>query len=369
MTTESRIDNDWVPPLLPELEVIEREGRWLCLNPRVPSWIVTRRPGALLLKMIDGESSVGDYQRLLDAHGIPSAGVAELFQVAMTARLFESPTVPRVGESWHGRKLSAIYLHLTNRCNLQCSYCYRESSPQLPIHHDASRFIAMLEYLKPYTSPHMEITFSGGEPTMHPGFREVVETSTHLGYRNVLLTNATRITDPLADFIHEHFRRAKISLDGPNEEIHSQTRGKGNFSNVIRGIEKLLARGVRVVVQVTLSKSGLPYVDEIRRVLPETPNLRVVYTPLFPMGRGAEVADEAPDNDDFYGFSTAHGGGTRYAPGRPSRGCHAGAGSLSIADTGDVYPCHLFHFDAFRLGNVFHDSFENIFSETESVPT
>jgi radical SAM protein with 4Fe4S-binding SPASM domain len=360
MMPKSRIDADWVPPVLPELKVIEREGRWLCINPRVPAWIVTKRPGALLLQMIDGASTVGDYQRLLAAHGIPSSGIPDFFQSAAAAKLFETPGMAAAG-SWKGREIKAIYLHLTNRCNLQCSYCYRESSPHLPILHDSRRFSAMLEYLKPYASPRMEITFSGGEPLMHPGFREVVETSTRLGYGNSLLTNATRITESLADFIHDHFLRVKISLDGPNEEIHSQTRGKGNFARVVKGIEKLAVRGTRLVVQVTLSKSAIPHVDKIREVLPDSPNLRVIYTPLFPMGRGTAMADDAPGNGDFYEFSTGHEWGSRYLPGRPIRGCHAGAASLSIADNGDVYPCHLFHFDGFRLGNVFHDPFEQIF--------
>ena len=360
MVAENRIDADWVPPVLPELRTMEREGRWLCINPRVPAWIITRKSGALLLELIDGKSTVGDYERILAGQGIPSAGISEFFQAALDAKLFDPPSTAGQG-SWMDRKLNAIYLHLTNRCNLQCSYCYRESSPHLPVLHDARRFSDMLEYLRPYSAPRMEITFSGGEPLMHPGFRDVVETSTRLGYRNILLTNASLINEAMADFIHEHFRRVKISLDGPNEEIHSRTRGKGNFANVVRGIGKLAARSTPLTVQVTLSKSAIPYVDEIRKTLPDSPTLRVIYTPLFPMGRGTSMADDAPDNDDFYGFSTGHGWGSRYLPGRPSRGCHAGNGSLSIADTGDVYPCHLFHFDRFRLGNVFHDPFEQIF--------
>lgn len=361
MTSERGVNADWIPPLLPELEVIERDGRWLCLNPRVPAWIVTQRPGALLLQMIDGESSVSDYERLLAAHGIPTGAVGEFFAAAAAAKLFDPASSIERRTPWPDRKLTALYVHLTNRCNLQCSYCYRESSPHLPILHDAGRFSAMFEFVKPFAAPRLEITFSGGEPTMHPGFRSVVETSSRLGYRNLLLTNATRLDADLLPFVREHFRLVKISLDGPNEEIHSRTRGKGNFDRVIRSIEKLVALGANVLVQVTLSKSALTFVRDIRAILPEAPNLKLVYTPLFTMGRGAELAPEAPDNDDFYAFAKIQGSKRRYVPGQPSRSCHAAAGSLSIAETGDVYPCHLFHFEPFRLGNIFHDPFEQIF--------
>lgn len=362
MPTESIVTPDWVVPVVPELKTLEREGRWLCLNPQVPSWIITTRPGALLLRMVDGQRTVQQYHDLLAGNGIeaPVSQLAGFFQSATDAKLFAQPRDPGAG-AWKDRKLTALYLHLTNRCNLQCSYCYRESSPHLPVLHDSRRFCDMLEFIAPFASPRMEITFSGGEPLMHPGFKDVAATAKRLGYKNVLLTNGTLITEPLADFIHDHFVRTKISLDGPNEEIHSLTRGKGNFSQVVRSIEKLAARKVRVTVQVTLSKSALPYVDEIQKVLPESPYVRLIFTPLFPMGRGAEMADDAPSNDDFYQFSTGRSWGAKYHAGVRYRGCHAGAGSLSIADTGDVYPCHLFHFEPFRMGNIFHDSFEEIF--------
>ncbi|HEY4591757.1 MAG TPA: radical SAM protein [Thermoanaerobaculia bacterium] len=363
MKTESPVDARWIPPLIPELKILERDGRWLCLSPQVPSWIITTRPGALLLRMVDGERTLQEYHEILEGQGIraPLSALASFFQSAADAKLFGPARDAGAKSSWQDRKLTALYLHLTNRCNLQCSYCYRESSPRLPIAHDSRRFCEMLEYVQPFAEPHMEVTFSGGEPLMHPGFKDVAATAKRLGYTNVLLTNGTLITEPMADFIHDHFVRTKISLDGPNEEIHSLTRGKGNFSQVVRSIEKLAVRKVRVTVQVTLSKSAIPYVDEIKRVLPDVPNVRLVFTPLFPMGRGEAMQDESIDNDEFYSFSQGRDNRARYYPGRRSRSCHAGAGSLSIADTGDVYPCHLFHFKEFHFGNIFHDPFEEIF--------
>jgi radical SAM protein with 4Fe4S-binding SPASM domain len=364
MLTESPIGADWTPPAVPELKIIERDGRWLCLNPEVPAWIVTTKAGAILLQLADGERTVQDYHDFLTNNEIlvHLSQLTAFFQSAVEAKLFEMPSKTAESGPWESRKLTALYLHITNRCNLQCSYCYRESSPHLPIVHDARRFCDMLEYIRSFAAPRLEVTFSGGEPLMHPGFRDIAEASTRQGYRNVLLTNGTLLSkDGLVDFVHDHFVRVKISLDGPNEEIHSRTRGKGNFEKVVKNIEKLLAKGVRVSVQVTITKRVLPYVDDIKTALPERPNLRFVFTPMFPMGRGAVIETDCIDNDEFYSFSRGHDSPVRYVPGGRARGCGAGAGNLSIADTGDVYPCHLFHFDEFRLGNIFHDSFEQIF--------
>ncbi len=41
-------------------------------------------------------------------------------------------------------------------------------------------------------------------------------------------------------------------------------------------------------------------------------------------------------------------------------GCHAGRSNISVDDNGDVYPCHLFHYDKFKMGNIFTDSIPDI---------
>jgi radical SAM protein with 4Fe4S-binding SPASM domain len=360
---ECLVDANWIVPAIPELKVVERDGRWLCLNPEVPAWICTTKPSSLVLKMANGSRSVREYHELMSSHGIeaPLAKLIEFFQSAVDAKLFERPEQGGSTMSWGSRKLTALYLHITNRCNLQCSYCYRESSPHLTVLHDSGKFCEMLEYIQPFAVPRMEVTFSGGEPLMHPGFKEIVETSSRLGYRNLLLTNGTLLTDDMASFLATHFRWVKVSLDGPNDEIHARTRGKGNFSRVIRNVERLARRDVRVVVQVTLTKSSLLHANEIKTVLPDLPTIAVRFTPLLPMGRGTEMESEYIDNGEFYEFSKGQGLGLRCARGRRNRGCHAGAGSLSIAENGDVYPCHLFHSSEFHFGNIFHDPFEEIF--------
>lgn len=363
MYAESLLDPQWVIPPIPELKVVERNGAWLCLNPEIPSWFCTTKSGALLMQLIDGERSLQDYHDVLVANEIPVTldQLKDFFQSIADAKFFEKPQQDSSTSPWEDRRLRAMYLHLTNRCNLQCVYCYRESGPHLPILHDARRFCEMLEYVKPFAAPEMEVTFSGGEPLMHPGFREIVETSVSQGYSNVLLTNATLLTEDMADFICDRFRFVKISLDGPNEETHSQTRGKGNFARVLKGINRLAGRGVRVKVQVTFMKSTLPHLNEIREALPDLPHVNLVYTPLLPMGRGSAMDSESIDNDTFYVFSKDRRSLAKYTPGRRIRSCHAGVSNLSIADTGDVYPCHHFHASEFHFGNIFHDPFEEIF--------
>jgi len=219
----------------------------------------------------------------------------------------------------------------------------------------------MLEFIKPFASD-LRVTYSGGEPLMYPGFRQVVEAATNCGYRNELLTNGILVNEDRADFIAQHFTRVKISLDGADAATHAVGRGD-NFSRVMRGIRLLSDRMANVTVQVTVGSWNLATADEVRALLPERVN--VTYTPMLPYGRGKTGSKLFISDEEFLALSrrTRKPGSVAagFEPGRQMRSCYAGHANLSIADSGDVYPCHLFHEPQFRLGNIFHDSFEEIF--------
>jgi radical SAM protein with 4Fe4S-binding SPASM domain len=349
------------------LRVFDRDDHRLCLNPGVPAWVVTSPASVLLLRLADGQRSVADITDLLTRNQIPvdPVHVRRFFAEARGQRMFDPPQDRDGGpaDAWSTRRLSAMHLHLTDRCNLRCTYCYRNSHPHLPIRHEPSRFVEMLGFIRPFCSDRMVITFCGGEPLTYPGFAEVIRASSRLGFRNVLLTNGTLITDDRADLIRDHFERVQISLDGPDRETHAATRGN-NFDAVVRGVRRLVGRGVKVVVQVTATRTNLTAVRAIKNLFPE--GTRITFTPMLPMGRGAGGDDEYLTDDEFLLLSrqvAAEAGPQkpRYVAGAAARSCNAGLSNVSVADTGDVYPCHLFHQSAFHLGNIFHDTFEDIF--------
>jgi radical SAM protein with 4Fe4S-binding SPASM domain len=364
-SAEQAAIREWVPSAIPELHLEEREGQWLCLNPAVPGWIFTTNLGALLLQLVDGQRSVGDIVQLLADGGVAvsEALVTQFFVEANEGLLFGTGQPLRDPlEFWDDRRLAAMHLHLTDRCNLECTYCLRHSSPRIPIRHRPEQFIGMLEYIKPLTAPRFELTFTGGEPLMYPGFTEVVEASTALGYSNILLSNGIAVTRTRAEFIARHFARAQISLDGADAEEHAANRGN-NFDKVVRGIELLVEAGANVIVQVTMSRQNLEAAARVREVLP--PTVKARYTPAMPHGRGAEHPELFIDNDQLVGFrrklDPANAAANDYRPGEVVRSCHAGLSNLSISDKGDVYPCHLMHAEEFHFGNIFHDALEDIF--------
>lgn len=109
-----------------------------------------------------------------------------------------------------------VQLVVTRRCNLACGYCNEYDHKSLPV---------PLEDLKKYFKKLGELgtislTFSGGEPLLHPQIVEVVKEAKKYVPSVSLITNAYLLTEQMV----EEFNRAglsgvQISVDGvePNK--------------------------------------------------------------------------------------------------------------------------------------------------------
>jgi uncharacterized protein len=111
--------------------------------------------------------------------------------------------------------------------------------------------------------------WQGGEPTLMgvEFFRKVVDLQSRCGrsgsiVSNGLQTNATMITDELAQLLAEYRFLLGVSLDGP-EALHNtyrqNRRGIGSYKRVVRGIELLKKHRVEfnILVAVNAANVGL----------------------------------------------------------------------------------------------------------------
>ena len=351
------------------LRIYSREERYIVYNPTVPSWVHTNVTGALLVKLLSLLGSVAESINAAARNGIDKDSSQDFFSKMHNARMFEvADKSMRWTEQYKkNRQLSSVYLHLTNTCNLSCSYCYRNSSPKVATKYFGDAFNSFLSECAPILSKSPKITFSGGEPLMHPDFRSVVEHAGSLGFSCQLLTNGMLIDDEFASWLVDRFAYIKISLDGATEQTHAKTRGVGSFSSALRGLERLAhaksAAESKVVLQaqVTMNTTNMAEAKHLRAQLPSGVSIRV--TPLMPMGRGV-TEGEYLSSDEFYEVSSDLSGGmteTSLINGQRTFGCYAGEAHISVSDSGDVYPCHLFHKSTFRMGNIFRNDVSDIF--------
>ncbi|MCL4468332.1 MAG: radical SAM protein, partial [Deltaproteobacteria bacterium] len=76
---------------------------------------------------------------------------------------------------------------LTNKCNLSCLHCLRDKTDMRSFI-SVELFESILKQAKAYNLKH--IAFTGGEPTLHPHFAQIIDTVVQHGYTYHFVTNA-----------------------------------------------------------------------------------------------------------------------------------------------------------------------------------
>jgi uncharacterized protein len=170
-------------------------------------------------------------------------------------------------------KPSAVYFNPTERCNLNCSYCYipekmRRSGSQM----DTATVLDALERLHRYFRGHMpadrlpQVIFHGAEPLLA---RKAIFAGIEAygdRFRFGVQTNATLLDDEAVSFLTSRGVGIGLSLDGPVAEVANRTRqrwsGVGVFEQVVRAIDRLRGYpGFNVIC--TMTTENLPYLTDM----------------------------------------------------------------------------------------------------------
>ena len=150
-----------------------------------------------------------------------------------------------------------LILQVTQNCNLRCKYCVYSGSYVNRTHTKKRMSFEIAKQAVDFYFAHNinkdagVISFYGGEPLLEMDLiKKVVAYSEKLyegkELRFNMTSNATLLTDEIADFLYEHNFNLTISLDGP-EEVHNQSRvfadsKTGTFHCIIKNLEKMIDR-------------------------------------------------------------------------------------------------------------------------------
>jgi uncharacterized protein len=170
-------------------------------------------------------------------------------------------------------KPSAVYFNPTERCNLNCSYCYiPEQMRRGGEHMDEAALLDALARLHGYFRSHMpagrlpQVTFHGAEPLLNRDAIFAGITAYADRFRFGVQTNATLLDDRAVEFLTGHGVGIGLSLDGPVAAVADRTRrrwnGEGVFDHVVRAIDRLDGyAGYNVIC--TMTTQNLPHLTEM----------------------------------------------------------------------------------------------------------
>lgn len=201
----------------------------------------------------------------------------------------------------HEQHSCLTIIEVTDRCNLSCPTCYAGSSPSYGRHRTLEEIKEMLDSVVKNEKEPDVVQISGGEPTLHPQFFEILDYAKSLPIRHLMVnTNGIKIAKE-KDFVKrlkEYSPDFEIYLqfDSFKNEVLQSLRGADLTEIRKKAIENLNEVNLSTTLVVTLQK-GLND-DEIGKTIEyalQQPSVRgVTFQPTQIAGR-LENFDPAKD--------------------------------------------------------------------------
>jgi len=286
--------------------------------------------------------------------------------------------------------LKSVFLFITARCNLGCSFCAVNSSSYTGIELSTQEILTTLSEARQLGCDYL--TIIGGEPFLRNDLTEIVNHALMCKMRIGIATNGTLLRpeylrwDKCSDLKQVFLG---ISLDGPTNEIHDSLRGRrGCFEETIKGLNLAHSLGIPLVIQTVLQESNFRQIDDISHIARQYNADHFITPEIMPKSRGASLRQANLGIEDILELMTRihnrnKGIGASVfvhlppallaadvAP-KMSMPCHWGIHFCAIMPNGDVTMCHgcdtceMQVSRVFTAGNIRDSSLEDIWKSSQ----
>lgn len=148
-------------------------------------------------------------------------------------------------------------ISITNVCNAKCDFCnYARDKTfvQDRVWIDFEQLCQAIDIL--YDRGIRYITFSGGEPTLHPKLRDMVAYAAGKEMQPSIVTNGSRLSSHLLkELKRSGVKTLYISIDSSSQEMHEDNRGLPNVCARIKEVnQECRSLSIKTVASVTINK-------------------------------------------------------------------------------------------------------------------
>lgn len=263
-----------------------------------------------------------------------------------------------VRETWRKNILFSVLVELTYRCNLDCFFCYNDLGLK-------GRALTTDQYRRFFEDLRdmqvLGLVLTGGEPLAHPDFLALGRHARELGFVVRIKSNGHAFRGALARRIKEEVDPfvVELSLHGARAETHDrQTRVPGSFERLLANLREMVALGLRVKLNSTLTSWNEGEISEmydLADTLGVRLNIGPEVTPRDDGDRSPLSISASPEGLRRLfevQLSRARRAGAGTAPPRPEvhpddeglpvagdKHCGAGSSTVAVDPFGNVYPC------------------------------
>ncbi len=285
-------------------------------------------------------------------------------------------------ERYTAAEVFTLQWHLTQNCDLSCKHCYdRSQRAEFPF----DRVLSLMQELRDFCWSRFvlpQVSFSGGNPLLHPLFYEIYQAAADQGLMTAILGNATDRETIERIMAIQRPAYYQVSLEGL-EEHNDLIRGKGNFRRTLEFLQMLTEMGVPNMVMLTLTKANLDQVIPLSKTV-EGITGGLTFNRLALFGEGAQLA--LPSRDEYRRFLEQYVAALPTHPvlalkdsllnsifeeqdhalfgGCAGYGCGAAFNFIAILSDGEVHACRKF---PSPIGNILNQSLEEVYSSNAAA--
>jgi len=241
-------------------------------------------------------------------------------------------------------KLKKIYIEITNRCNLNCSFCIHNKRPFKDMSFNEYQLI--IDRIKNNTKEvYLHVL---GEPLLHKDINNFIDYATSQGLQVNITTNGYLI-ERIKD--NKQIKRLNISMHSYNDSGNILFNDYlNNIFTVIDNIRDNTFVSLRLWVSNKYTNKMLEYINKRYNTNIETihDDLKIKITNNLIIDTNHEFIWPNLNNQYYSDTGT----------------CHGLIDHVGILCDGTIIPCCLDSEGIINLGNIYKDTLENIYDQT-----
>lgn len=160
--------------------------------------------------------------------------------------------------------LQNFFIEINSTCNLNCKHCYIPPQQKQSIL-SLEEISKVLDIVNKEWGQSVGLALTGGEPLMHPKFKDITKLLNKYNFRWSLATNGLLLDEESIDLLMKNgCSTMTISLDG-NEKTHEiQRNKKGTYSKTLEVVDMLIKKDFpNMFITSTIHNGNIDSLEDI----------------------------------------------------------------------------------------------------------
>lgn len=165
---------------------------------------------------------------------------------------------------WKARKIPIIgTIEITYACNFRCVHCYADNKHSM-CHLSFAKIVQLIDQM--VDAGTFILTLSGGDPLMHPEFKQIYKYIKERGIFVEIFTNGSLITEDIINLFKEYPPiNVDITLYGASEDTYMRVTGnKDGYWKTLQAIDMLRRADIHYTLKTSVMKENADDLPQIQ---------------------------------------------------------------------------------------------------------